>query len=162
MNLAAFPKRPLELAEKIGTTQKVIVLLLCGLFFAGCFAVFALALGPGIFEDIQLSKQGVRALRGTVRGEISSRLFTHCRDLTLDYTIPVHGRNGAAASYTRNKDIFLVGDLDESQDPIILYLESNPTTSTVSYALDLLLNREITLTGQLDIEYACVSIPVLV
>jgi hypothetical protein len=136
MNLAAFPKRPLELAEKIGTTQKVIVLLLCGLFFAGCFAVFALALGPGIFEDIQLSKQGVRALRGTVSGEIRSRLFTNWGDLKLDYTIPVHGRNGAAASYTRNKDIFFVGDLD------------------------LLLNREITLAVSLAIEAAFVIISI--
>jgi hypothetical protein len=160
MNLAAFPKRPLELAEKIGTTQKVIVLLLCGLFFAGCFAVFALALGPGIFEDIQLSKQGVRALRGTVSGEIRSRLFTNWGDLKLDYTIPVHGRNGAAASYTRNKDIFFVGDLDESQDPIILYLDGNPTTATVSYALDLLHNREITLAVSLAIEAAFVIISI--
>jgi hypothetical protein len=160
LNLAAFPKRPLELAEKIGTTQKVIVLLLCGLFFAGCFAVFALALGPGIFEDIQLSKQGVRALRGTVSGEIRSRLFTNWGDLKLDYTIPVHGRNGAAASYTRNKDIFFVGDLDESQDPVILYLESNPTIATVSYGLDLLLNREITLAVSLAIEAAFVIISI--
>ena len=158
MNLAAFPRRPLELAEKTGTTQKILVLLLCALFFAGCFAVFALALGPGIFEDIQLSKQGVRALRGTVSGEIRSRLFTNWGDLKLDYTIPVHGRNGAAASYTRNKDIFFVGDLDESQDPVIVYLASNPTIATVSYALNLLLNREITLVVSLAVEAAFVII----
>jgi hypothetical protein len=156
MNLAAFPKRPLEFADKIGTAQKVLVLLLCGLFFAGCFAVFAFALGPGIFEDIRLSKEGVRALRGTVSGEIRSRLFTNWGDLKLDYTIPVRGRNGAATSYTRNKDIFFVGDLDESQDPVIYYLEHEPTVATVSYALDLLLNREITLAVSLAIELAFV------
>src|SRR5579864_485695 len=144
MNLAAFPKRPLELAERT-TTRQVLVLLLCAFFFAGCFLVFLLALAPGVFEDMHLSKEGVRALSGTVSGEIRSRLFTNWGDLKLEYTIPVHGRNGAAASYTRNKDIFFVGDLDESQEPAILYLESNPTTATVSYALDLMLNREITL-----------------
>jgi hypothetical protein len=160
MNLAAFPKGPLELAEKIGTTQKVLILLLCALFFAGCFVVFAFALGPGIFEDIRLSKEGVRALRGTVSGEIRSRLFTNWGDLKLDYTIPVRGRNGAATSYTRNKDIFFVGDLDESQDPVIYYLEHEPTVATVSYALDLLLNREITLAVSLVIELAFVIVSI--
>jgi hypothetical protein len=155
MNLAAFPKRPLELAEKT-TTRQVLVLLLCALFFAGCFLVFVVALAPGVFEDIQLSKEGVRASRGTVSGEIRSRLFTNWGDLKLEYSITGKGRNGGATSFSRNKDIFFVGNLDDSKEAVIYYLETNPSIATASYALDLLLNREITLIVSLLIELAFV------
>src|ERR1700739_3822630 len=145
MNLAAFPKHALGLAEGTGTARKIFVLLLSGLFFAGCFLIFALVLGPGVLEDIQLSKEGKLALRGTVGGEIRSRLFTNWGDLKLDYTIPGRGHNGGANSFSRNKDIFFVGDFDDSKDAQIFYLENDPAIATASYALDLLLNREITL-----------------
>ncbi len=156
MNLAAFPKRPLGLAEGTGTKRKIFVLLLSALFFAGCFLVFALALGPGVLEDIRLAKEGKPALSGTVSGEIRSRLFTNWGDLKLEYTIPGRGRNGGATSFSRNKDIFFVGDLDESKEAKIYYLESDPSIATVSYGLDLLLNREITLVVSLVIELAFV------
>ena len=151
VNLSAFPKRPLGLAEGTGTGRKIIVLLLSGLFFAGCFLLFALVLGPGVLEDIRLSNQGKLALRGTVSGEIRSRLFTNWGDLKLDYTIP-RNHSGGATSYSRNKDIFFVGDLDESKEAQIYYLENEPSVATASYALDLLLNREITLAVSLAIE----------
>jgi hypothetical protein len=156
MNLSAFPKRPLGLAEGTGTKRKIFVLLLSALFFAGCFLVFALVLGPGVLEDIRLSKEGKPALSGTVSGEIRSRLFTNWGNLKLDYTIPGRGRNGGATSFSRNKDIFFVGDLDESKEAKIYYLENDPSVATVSYALDLLLNREITLAVSLAIELAFV------
>jgi hypothetical protein len=152
MNLAAFPKHPLGLAEGTGTMRRIFVLLLCALFFAGCFLIFSLILGPGVLEDIRLSKEGKLALRGTVSGEIKSRLFTNWGDLKLDYTIPGHGRDGGAASFSRTKDIFFTGDLDESNEVKIYYLENDPSIATVSYALDLLLNREITLAAFLAIE----------
>jgi hypothetical protein len=158
MNLAAFPKRPLELPEGTGTATKVLVLLLSALFFAGCFLVFAVALAPGVLEDIRLAKEGKHALRGTVGGEIRSRLFTNWADLKLDYTIPGRGRNGT--SFSRNKDIFFIGDLDESQDPFIVYLESDPSIATPSYALDLLMNREITLAASLAIELGFVILAI--
>jgi hypothetical protein len=154
MNLAAFPKRPLGLAEGTGTKRKIFVLLLSALFFASCFLVFTLALGPGVLEDIRLAKEGKPALSGTVSGEIRSRLFTNWGDLKLEYTIPGRGRNGGATSFSRNKDIFFVGDLDESKEVKIYYLESDPSIATVSYGLDLLLNREITLVVSLVIELA--------
>ena len=152
MNLAAFPKRRLGLAEGAGTARKVFVLLLSALFFAGCFLIFALVLGPGVLEDIRLSKVGKLAVRGTVSGEIRGRLFTNWGDLKLDYTIPGRGAN----SFSRNKDIFFVGDLDESREAQIYYLENDPSIATASYALDLLLNREITLAVSLAIELAFV------
>jgi hypothetical protein len=160
MNLAGFPKHPLGLAEGTGTGRKVLVLALSALFFAGCFVVFALALGPGVLEDVLLAKEGKPALRGTVSGEIKSRLFTNWGDLKLDYTIPGHGRNGSPNSFSRNKDIFFVGDLDESKEAQIYYLESDPAVATVSYALDLLLNREITLAASLAIELGFVIIAI--
>jgi hypothetical protein len=156
VNLSAFPKRPLGLAEGTGTARKILVLLLTGLFFAGCFAIFALVLGPGVLEDIRLSKEGKLAVRGTVGGEIRTRLFVNWGDLKLDYTIPGRGHNGGAASFIRNKDIFFVGDLDDSKDAQIYYLENDPSIATASYALDLLLNREITLAISLAIEAAFV------
>src|ERR1700756_794429 len=152
MHLAALPRRPLVLAESTGTARKIIILLLSGLFFTGCFAVFALALGPGVLEDIRLSKEGKLALRGTVGGEIRSRLFTNWGDLKLEYTIPGRGHNGGATSFSRNKDIFFVGDFDDSKDAQIYYLGNDPSIATASYALDLLLNREITLAVSLAIE----------
>jgi hypothetical protein len=152
MNLAAFPKRPLGLAEGTGTARKIIILLLSGLFFTGCFAVFALALGPGVLEDIRLSKEGKLAVRGTVGGEIRTRLFVNWGHLKLDYSIPGRGHNGGATSFSRNKDIFFVGDFDDSKDAQIYYLENDPSIATASYALDLLLNREITLVVSLAIE----------
>jgi hypothetical protein len=152
VNISAFPKHPLGLAEGTGTGRKVWVLVLSGLFFTACFVVFALALGPGVLEDIRLAKEGKPALRGTVSGEIRSRLFTNWGDLKLDYTVPGHGRNGSPNSFSRNKDIFFVGDLDESKEAKIYYLESDPSVATVSYALDLLLNREITLGVSLAVE----------
>jgi hypothetical protein len=152
MNLAAFPKRSLGLAEGTGTGRKVLVLLLSGLFFAGCFLIFALVLGPGVLEDIRLSKEGKLALRGTLSGEIRSRLFTNWGDLKLDYTVPGRSHGGGVMSFSRNKDIFFVGDLDESKEAQIYYLENAPSIATVSYALDLLLNREITLAVSLAIE----------
>jgi hypothetical protein len=161
MNLAAFPKRPLELAESSATAKRVFVLLLCALFFGGCFLVFALTLGPGVLEDIRLSTQGSRAVRGTVSGEIRSRLFTNWGDLKLDYTIPPHGRSGQPTSFSRNKDIFFVGNFDDSKEPVIYYLQSDPPVATVSYALDLLLNREITLAVSLAIEAAFVIVAIV-
>ena len=152
VNLSAFPKRCLGLAEGTGTARKILVLLLSGLFFAGCFAVFALALGPGVLEDIRLSKEGKLAVRGTVGGEIRTRLFVNWGDLKLDYTIPGRSRNGSTTSFSRNKDIFFVGDLDDSKDAQIYYLENDPSIATASYGLDLLLNREITLSVSLAIE----------
>ena len=160
MNLAAFPKRSLGLAEGAGTGRKVLVLLLSGLFFAGCFLIFALVLGPGVIEDIRLSKEGKLALRGTVSGEIRSRLFTNWGDLKLDYTIPGRSHSGVM-SFSRNKDIFFVGDLDESKEAQIYYLENTPSIATVSYALDLLLNREITLAVSLAIELGFVIMAIL-
>jgi hypothetical protein len=160
MNLSAFPKRPLALAEGTGTTRKIFVLLISGLFFAGCFLVFALVLGPGVLEDIRLAKEGKPALSGTVSGEIRSRLFTNWGDLKLDYTIQGRGRNGGATSFSRNKDIFFVGDLDESKEAKIYYLENDPSVATVSYALDLLLNREFTLAVSLVIELTFVIMAV--
>jgi hypothetical protein len=152
MNLAAFPKRPLALAEGTASSWKILVLLLSGLFFAGCFAVFALALGPGVLEDIRLSKEGKLAVRGTVGGEIRTRLFVNWGDLKLDYTISGRGHNGGATSFSRDKDIFFVGDFDDSKAAQIYYLENDPSIATASYALDLLLNREITLAVSLAIE----------
>jgi hypothetical protein len=152
MNLATFPKRPLGLTEGTGAKRKIFVLLLSALFFSGCFLVFALVLGPGVLEDIRLAKEGKPALSGTVSGEIRSRLFTNWGDLKLEYTIPGRARNGGATSFSRNKDIFFVGDLDESKEAKIYYLETDPSVATVSYALDLLLNREITLSVSLAIE----------
>jgi hypothetical protein len=152
VNLSAFPKRPLGLAEGTGTARKILVLFVSGLFFAGCFVIFALALGPGVLEDIRLSKEGKLAVRGTVGGEIRTRLFVNWGDLKLDYTIPGRGHNGGATSFTRNKDIFFVGDFDDSKDAQIYYLENDPSMATASYALDLLLNREITLAVSLAIE----------
>lgn len=156
MNLAAFPKHALGLAEGTGTARKIFVLLLSGLFFTGCFLIFALVLGPGVLEDIQLSKEGKVALRGTVGGEIRSRLFTNWGDLKLEYTIPGRGHNGGATSFSRNKDIFFVGDFDDSKDAKIYYLENDPSIATASYGLDLLLNREITLAVSLVVELAFV------
>jgi hypothetical protein len=162
MNLAAFPKRPLGLAEGTGTKRKIFVLALSALFFAVCFLIFALVLGPGVFEDIRLSKEGKRALSGTVSGEIRSRLFTNWGDLKLDYTIPGGGRNGGGVtSFSRNKDIFFVGDLDESKEAQIYYLQNDPSIATVSYALDLLLNREITLAVSLAIELGFVIMAIV-
>jgi hypothetical protein len=152
VNLSAFPKHALGLAEGTGTARKIFVLVLSGLFFAGCFAVFALALGPGVLEDIRLSKEGKLAVRGTVGGEIRTRLFTNWGELKLDYIIPGRGHNGGPNSFTRNKDIFFVGDLDDSKDAKIYYLENDPSIATASYALDLLLNRQITLVVSLAIE----------
>jgi hypothetical protein len=152
VNLSAFPKRSLGLAEGTGTARKIIVLFLSGLFFTGCFAVFALALGPGVLEDIRLSKEGKLAVRGTVGGEIRTRLFVSWGDLKLDYTIPGRGHNEGATSFSRNKNIFFVGDFDDSKDAQIYYLENDPSIATASYALDLLLNREITLVVSLAIE----------
>ena len=152
VNLSAFPKRCLGLAEGTGTARKILVLLLSGLFFAGCFAVFTLVLGPGVLEDIRLSKEGKLAVRGTVGGEIRTRLFVNWGDLKLDYTIPGRSRNGGATSFSRNKDIFFVGDFDDSKDAQIYYLENDPSIATASYGLDLLLNREITLAVSLTIE----------
>jgi hypothetical protein len=152
MNLAAFPKHGLGLAEGTAWGRKIFVLLLSGLFFAGCFLIFALVLGPGVLEDIRLSKEGKLALSGTVGGEIRSRLFTNWGDLKLDYTIPGRGHNGGATSFSRNKDIFFVGDFDDSKDAQIYYLGNDPSIATASYALDLLLNREITLAVSLAIE----------
>lgn len=154
MNLAAFPKRRLGLAEGAGTARKVFVLLLCALFFAGCFLVFALAFGPGVLEDIRLSKEGKRAVERNVSGQINGPRFINWADLKLDYAIPGRGPNGGANSFSRNKDIFFVGDLDESKEPFIVYLENDPSIATASYALDLLLNREITLAVSLAIELA--------
>ena len=161
MNLAAFPKRSLRLAEGTGTGRKLLVLLLSGLFFAGCFLIFALVLGPGVIEDIRLSKEGKLALRGTVSGEIRSRLFTNWGDLKLEYTVRGRGHGGGVISFTRNKDIFFVGDLDESKEAQIYYLENDPAIATVSYALDLLLNREITLAVSLAIQLGFVIIAIL-
>jgi hypothetical protein len=160
MNLAAFPKRPLELAEGSGSARKILVLSLSGLFFAGCFAVFALALGPGVLEDIRLSKEGKLAVRGTVGGEIRTRLFVNWGDLKLDYTISGRGHKGGANSFSRNKDIFFVGDFDDSKDAQIYYLENDPSIATASYALDLLSNREITLAASLAIELGFVIIAI--
>jgi len=161
MNLAAFPKHALGLAEGTGTGRKIFVLLLSGLFFAGCFLIFALVLGPGVLEDIRLSKEGKLALRGTVGGEIRSRLFTNWGDLKLDYTIPGRGHNGGATSFSRNKDIFFVGDFDDSKDAQIYYLENDPSIATASYALDLLLNRKITLAVSLAIELGFVIMAIV-
>ncbi|MBV8212230.1 MAG: hypothetical protein JOZ08_03275 [Verrucomicrobia bacterium] len=161
VNLSAFPKRPLALAEGTGTGRKILVLLLSGLFFAGCFLIFALVLGPGVLEDIRLSKEGKLASRGTVSGEIRSRLFTNWGDLKLDYTIPGRSHNGGVTSFSRNKDIFFVGDLDESKEAQIYYLENAPSIATVSYALDLLLNREITLAVSLAIELGFVVMAIV-
>ena len=156
MNLAAFPKRPLALAESTGTTRRVIMFLFCSLFFAGCFLVFLLALGPGILEDVQLAREGAPASSGRVSGELRSRLFTNWGDLKLEYTIPGNGQKVGFTSFDRNKDIFFVGNLDDSKEPVIYYLRSNPSVATVSYALDLLLNREITLAVSLVLELAFV------
>jgi hypothetical protein len=156
MNLAAFPKRRLGLAQGTGTVKKALVLLLCALFFAGCFLVFALAFGPGVLEDIRLSKEGKRAVERNVSGQINGPRFINWADLKLDYAIPGRGPNRGGTSFSRNKDIFFVGDLDESKEPFIVYLENDPSIATASYALDLLLNREITLVVSLVIELAFV------
>jgi hypothetical protein len=143
MNLAAFPKRPLEISEKLSTKRRILVLILCAVLFAGCFLFFVVALGPGVLEDVQLAREGSRALNGTVSGDLRDRAFTTWGDLKLEYTVPAEG--GDTTSFERNKDIFFVGNLDDSKEPVIYYLKANPRVATVSYALDLLLNREISL-----------------
>jgi hypothetical protein len=100
MNFAAFPKRPLGLAEGTGTARKIIVLLLSALFFTGCFAVFALALGPGVLEDIRLSKEGKLAVRGTVGGEIRTRLFVNWGDLKLEASLRLAGTRTSSSLAT--------------------------------------------------------------
>jgi hypothetical protein len=143
MNLAAFPQRPLEISEKSGARRTILFLILGAVLLAGCFAIFAAALVPGILEDAQLAKEGSPALNGTVSGDLHTRLFTNWGDLKLEYTVRAEG--GDTTSFERNKDIFFVGNLDDSKDPVIYYLKANPRIATVSYALDLLLNREISL-----------------
>jgi hypothetical protein len=143
MNLAAFPKHPLEISEKTGTRRSILFLILAALFFAGCSLIFALALAPGILEDAQLAKEGAPALNGIVSGDLHSHLFTNWGDLKLEYTVRAEG--GDTTSFERNKDIFFVGNLDDSKEPVIYYLKADPKVATVSYALDLLLNREISL-----------------
>ncbi|MBV8277684.1 MAG: hypothetical protein JO170_20815, partial [Verrucomicrobia bacterium] len=69
--------------------------------------------------------------------------------------------NGGVTSFSRNKDIFFVGDLDESKEAQIYYLENAPSIATVSYALDLLLNREITLAVSLAVELGFVVMAIV-
>jgi hypothetical protein len=142
MNLAAFPQRPLEI--KLSSRHTILFLILGAVFFTVGLLIFAVALGPGILEDEQLAKEGSRALNGTVSGDLRSRAFTTWGALKLEYTVPAEG--GDITSFERNKDIFFVGsDFDDSKEPVIYYLKANPRIATVSYALDLLWNREISL-----------------